>query len=335
MSRAHARAAAAPLLCLLVAAPAAAAGAPAPAGPPRLARAGGAWSVEWNGRSEALALPAGVGLGRVAALGAGWILIGGRMAGERAEIFLLAERGRGPVELAPPADPVGLVREGAVPVVAGDALLGLAWLEGDERRSYAVRWAPWQGDRFGAPVEVAPRGPGSQLALAGTALADGRVVLVWSGFDGLDDEIWASLGAGAAGAKWSPPARVGADNAVPDITPDVVADGSGALVAWSRYDGEEYRVRLARLAGDRFEEFAAEGPGGSLYPSFAGAGPRPHLLYRDAHADDWALAELTAGGRLVTRARAAGSADQRPSVTVAGDRAWFRFPSGAVVSDWR
>jgi len=299
---------------------------------PALVRAADGWSVQWNGRSEALRLPAGVGMGRIAALGAGWIAVGGRKAGDRLEIYLVADSGRGAVELAPPGDPVGLVREGAVPVIAGDRLAGVAWLEGNERRSYAVRWAAWAGSAFGSPVEIAPRGPGSQLALAAAALGDGRIVVVWSGFDGLDDEVWASVG---DGARWSPPERVGADNAVPDVTPDVVAAGGGALVAWSRFDGSEYRVRLARLDGDRFVELDAEGPGGSLAPTFAGADPRPRLLFRDARGDDWALAELTDAGRLVTRARAAGSADERPAVTVAGGQARFRFPAGEVVSDWR
>jgi hypothetical protein len=335
MIRVPASAAAAPILVLLTAAAAFAAPAATPAGPPRLVRSTAGWSVAWSGRSETLSLPAAAEIGRVSALGDGWIAAGVRMVGERAEIFLLADRGAGPVEIAPPGDAVGLDREGATPVVAGGALAGVAWLEGDERRSYAVRWAPWTGSAFGAPVEVAPRGPGSQLALAGTALADGRILLVWAGFDGLDDEIWASLGTAGTDGAWSRPQRVGADNTVPDITPDVVAEGAGALVAWSRYENGEYRVRLARLAGSRFEELDAEGPGGSLYPTFAGAAEGPLVLYRDARADDWALAELTPGGSLATRARAAGPVDQRPSVAVAGGKAWFRFPDGSTVADWR
>lgn len=307
---------------------------------PVLVRSGAGWSVEWSGRSEHLVLPAGVGLGRVSAFGSGWILAGGRQDGDRLEMYLLLDPGKGPVELPPPGDPVGRVREGAVPIVIDSepipgvaGLAGVAWLEGDGRRSYSVRWASWLGTSFLAPVEISPRGPGSQLALAGTALADGRIVLVWSGFDGLDDEIWASVG---DGTKWTSPARVGAENAVPDVTPDVIADGKGALVAWSRYDGDEYRVRLARLAGDRFEELDAEGPGGSLAPTFAGGTPRPLLLWRDARADDWALGEVTDAGNLVARAHAAGSADDRPAVVVADGKAWFRFATGGpVASAWR
>jgi hypothetical protein len=302
-----------------------------PAGP-ELAHGAGGWAVEMDGRIQALDLAPGARLELVESFGRGWLAAGTRPAGDRIELLLLADDGDGPRELAPPGDARGAVRERPRPVVAGGALAGVAWLEGDRREAYGVRWAAWRGSGFEAPVEIAAPGPGSQLALAAAALADGRALLVWSGYDGRDDEIWASVG---RGDRFTAPARVGADDAVPDVTPDVIATSGGALVAWSHFDGLGYRVTLARFAGDRFETLRAEGPPGSLFPTFVPGGEPPRLIWWDASADGWVAAELTAAGELVARARAEGPADQRPDLTVSGASAVFRFRDRRIESPWR
>ena len=323
-----------PLLGSLVAVLAAGAFAAAPASTtgPTLDREAGGWRVEWAGRVRAFDAGPGTRLERVVVLPGGWLAAGTRASGARVERALLAGDGARVRELPAPAGASGAVRERPCPVAGGGGLEGLAWLEGDARESYAVRWAAWNGAGFEPAIEVAPPGAGSQLALAAARLGDGRALLVWSGYDGQDDEIWASVG---RGDTFSKPARVGSDDAVPDVTPDVAAVPDGALVAWSRFDGEGYRVTLARFDGARFARLPAEGPPGSLFPTFVAGGEHPLLLWRDAAADDWVAAELLASGELVERARAAGRPDQRPALAVSGSRALFRFPDRTVEVGWR
>jgi hypothetical protein len=326
---------AAAVVPLLLALPAAAATSrlAAHAGSARVYQESAGWRLEVAGGSRQLDLPAGAEISAVARLGKGWVVAGTRPLDNRRELVVVVDLGAGPVRLEPPAGAAAEIRDRPVPLVANGALTGLAWLEGASRETLAVRWAPWRGDGFGAPVEVAPPGPGSQLALAGAELGDGRALLVWAGFDGADDEIWAALG-GPSG--WSEPRRVGSDNDVPDITPDVVATPGGALVAWSRYDGSEYRVVVARFDGKAFAEIG-QGPPGSLYPTFEspgsgradGAGAL--LLWRDARTDAWSLDELDGSGGLVERARAEGPVEIRPAVGVGEGHAAFVYGSDRTV----
>jgi hypothetical protein len=187
-----------------------------------------------------------------------------------------------------------------------------------------VRFARWDGARWLRPVTVSPPGPGSQIALAAAALADGTLLLAWSAFDGGDDEVLWSAWDGAA---WSPPARLAPDNAVPDITPARVAVGGGALAAWSRFDGTTYEVVVARFADGRWSAPAAVAPGGSLYPTFEPAQPgqaaaAPRLLVRTAAPRGWMLVELDGDGRPQRSAFVAAAEGERPVVgdsTAAGE----------------
>jgi hypothetical protein len=278
--------------------------------------------VERSGRSSRLALPEGAAIDQIAAAGSGWIAAGTRPVGDRLDLYLVQQTAAGLVELPPPGDAVARFRERPAPVVAGAALRGVAWLEGADRQSYAVRFAPWLGAGFGAPVEIASPGPGSQLALSATALDDGRTLLVWSAFDGEDDEIHASVG---DGRSWSKPTPVGVGNGVPDITPVAVAVPGGALVAWSRFDGEQYRLALARFDGRSFAEVGEAGPPGSIDPMFAAGGTAPRLVWFDARTDAWVLSEVATDGRLSERARAVGPVDDPPVVDVKAGKARFRF----------
>jgi hypothetical protein len=91
---------------------------------------------------------------------------------------------------------------------------------------------------------------------------------------------------------------------VPDITPHLVAAGSGALLAWSRYESGppgSYRVRLSRFSHG---EFAAErllGEPGSLHPRWMAAGGRIVLSYTTVLPRAVSLAELDATGRVLSR----------------------------------
>jgi hypothetical protein len=196
------------------------------------------------------------------------------------------------------------------------ALAGLAWLEGEAARSLAVRFARWDGARWQRPVTVSAPGPGTQIALAAAALADGTLLLAWSAFDGRDDEVmWSAFD----GNAWSRPARLAADNAVPDITPALVAADGGALAAWARFDGTSYEVVAARFAAGRWSAPAVVAPGGSVYPSFepapAGqAAAAPRLLVRTAAPRGWMLVELAGDGRPQRSAFLAAAEGERPVV---------------------
>ncbi len=135
---------------------------------------------------------------------------------------------------APPGQ-VGVDRRSPVLLVRKETLLGIAWLEGDTASSLSVRAAAWDGDAWQDVETVSAPGPGSQTGLTGTVLADGSWLLAWSAVDGEDDEIvWSRR----AGDRWTPVRPVSENNHVPDVTPVLTAAGTGALLAWSRYDGE-------------------------------------------------------------------------------------------------
>lgn len=240
-------------------------------------------------------------------------------------IWLRREGAGAAVELPEPGDRIAPRRAEPLPVVAAGDLAGLFWLEGDTPRSFSVRYAPWRGDGWGAAETVSPPGPGSQLALAAATLRDGRLMLVWSAFDGQDDEILYAL-RGRDG-KWSAAARVDADDAWPDITPAIVAADEGALVAWSGFDGDQYRVYVARFDGERFRPARAVGSAGTVFPTFQADAAEPLLVYRNAKPRGWTVAELDRSGAPRRSAFVAG--DEREAPHVERDAGALRFRWGA------
>ncbi len=74
-----------------------------------------------------------------------------------------------------------------------------------------------------------------------------QVWLVWSSFDGVDDDIFYSRWNGAG---WSKPMRVNADDTTPDIQPvvDIGSDGF-PQVRWSGFEDGEYRQFESRWTG--------------------------------------------------------------------------------------
>ncbi len=264
-------------------------------------------------------LPNGVVVSALAPLSGGdWIA-----AGVRGGTTLLLFRGtaQGAERVAAPSAG-GRFAAWPDPLAADGRLLGLTWLAGSSPRRLSVRFALWEGDGWGPVETVAGPAPGSQLALRGTVLSDGSALLVWSAFDGQDDEIYWSR---RQGGRWSEPARVADDNRVPDITPAVVPLGDGALVAWSRYQEGEYRLVTARLGSGGWSHPEPAGPPGSLYPALTAHGDGALLLYRDARAGDWTVLRLDAGARPAARAVITGTPNgERPVVLGAG-------PQGARV----
>jgi len=297
----------------LVALPVLCAGLPG-SGAPTLVTGRGALRVETlDGSSFQAPLPGQVAVSALTPLAGGeWIA-----AGVRGGSTLLLFRGAGANAervAAPSAD--GDLAASPVPLASEGRLLGLAWLAGPGLRQLGVRFASWDGSEWSASEVVAGPAPGSQLALQGTVLSDGSALLVWSAFDGQDDEIyWSSRENG----RWSTAQRLGDDNRVPDITPAVAPLGDGALVAWSRYQDGEYRLVTSRLGADGWSRPEPAGPPGSLYPFLTPGGSGLLLTYRDARAGDWTVLDLDRSARIRARAVVTGTpAGEPPAVLGAG-----------------
>ncbi|HEV8579574.1 MAG TPA: hypothetical protein VGX68_10895 [Thermoanaerobaculia bacterium] len=279
-----------------------------------------------GGRSLRLNLPQGATVSSFAALDGGWIAAGSAptATGGR-HLFLLQGDEKSSRSVAEPPGQEGLQRRRPVLLVDGGRLAGLAWLEGDGDTSLAVRSAAWTGRRWQAPQRVSFPGPGSQVALSGAVLDDGSWLLAWSAFDGTADEIVWSQRVGDAGGTWLPVRRVSERNAVPDIVPAVTATaGGGALLAWSRYDGRSYQLRMARFDHGEWRNEHAAGPTGSLYPTFLGEPDRPRLLYMDAYPRAWSVLDLDTAGRVKARASISSPLD-RPVVSFAGGEVRMRW----------
>ena len=176
-----------------------------------------------------------------------------------------------------------------MPLVEHGRLVGLAWLAGAGVRETAVWASAWSGLDWSQPELVSPVGPGTQIAIDGAVLADGSWLLVWSAYDGNDDEIlWSRRVAG----RWSVPAVVHEPNETPDITPAVVATGRGALATWNWWDGGTYRVRLARFEDRGWRELEFSSPAGAVDPGLTAEGDGALLLYRTVVPSTWMLQEL-------------------------------------------
>lgn len=226
-------------------------------------------------------------------------------AGVRGGSKLLLVRGEGEAaeRIAVP-EVGGAVAAAPVPLTSGGELLGLAWLAGDDPRSLSVRYARWEGGgaigSWSEPERVAAPGPGSQLALSGSVLRDGSTMLVWSRFDGTDDEIFWSR---HDGRRWSPPARLAHDNRVPDVTPVVAPLGDGAVVAWSRFGQGTYHLTTARWSAAAGWSAAERiGPRGSVHPRLLAGEDGALLLYRDARRRGYEVLRLDEAGRITGRA---------------------------------
>jgi hypothetical protein len=290
--------------------------------------------VAADGRVSRLRLPSSADVTDLAELDDGWLASGtvdDPNGGQRLWLRL-AGRG-GSRELLPPRASELSIQRRPVPFVESGELVGLAWLEGAAAGGMGVRAAAWNGSGWSAPEWVARSGKGSQMALTGAVLADGSWLLVWSAFDGRDDEI---VAARRSRAGWESPRRIGADNDVPDITPALTAAGDGAVVAWSRYLGDGYGLVRATFDGQDWHELEGSERGG-LFPAFRGARGSSTLLYFDSRRRGWSALDLDARGGVVRRAELAGPAsDEVPLFERGEDGVRLRDGSGGEFTGrWR
>jgi hypothetical protein len=229
-----------------------------------------------------------------AELDRGWIATGIRARRDSLDLSLVADLGRGIRRLQPPPDRAGSLRTGPTALVDQGRLAGLAWLEGDDLRRFAVRVASLDDATFSSVETVSPPQSGSQSGLTGTVLADGTWLLVWARYDGHDDELYFSQR--HPGGDWTAPRRVSANDSVPDVTPQLLARGDGALLAWSQLRGQ-YEVMTARFDGASWSTPSSLGVPGTLTPSFRRQTEADYLLVRNAWPGGWTAFRLDAGGR--------------------------------------
>lgn len=309
------------------------------AGETALRGAGRDYRLATAAGERAIQLPAGVEVEELFALrGSAFLSARGPLPPadaaqhHRRDLFLALLDSQGVRALPTPRLDADRVRENAVPLVsAGGDLEGVVWLEGADRQHYAIHHSGWDGMRWSEPVVIAARAPGSQLALAGAALADGSKLLVWSRFDGHDDEIVASR---FLRGRWSAPQPIAPDNAVPDVTPAVIAVPGGALAAWSRYDGHDYRVVTAHFDGREWSPPVWAGPPGSTAPfltptltagALAGTAPA-WLTFANARPRGWAVLALDRTGRVTRQGSVVDAPTARPALAVR--------PSGELRLRW-
>ncbi len=266
--------------------------------------------------AELIELPSGFFLDSLRGAAGGYLLAGSRQTDQGVHRLFVVEGGDSRSRTLPalPAT-TSAIRCQPVLMTEGGQLVGIAWLEGAAQDTLAVRAARWNGQGWRDVETVAGFEGGSQLALSGAVLADGSWLLVWSRFDGEDDEIVASS---SYGEGWSAVQRVSANNAVPDIAPALSAAGTGALLAWSRYDGSDYRLVTARYTAGQWLGETMIGQAGSLFPSFSGEGQNRKLLYRTALPRSWTVVELDSRGKVLRHAKVAAPGPSRP---VAGETA--------------
>lgn len=287
-----------------------------------------------SGERVAVELPRGAALEATASLENGWLAAGTRPVsqdGRERDLVLILGNGQTVSSLPVPQGRAATIRQEPLPLVEDGRLAGLVWLEGNDRQSFGVKIAAWNGAGWGEPKTIAPPGPGSQLALAAARLKDGSWLLAWSAYDGQDDEIVWTRGQDGA---WSRPKRVAVDNPVPDITPALAAVGRGALLAWSRYEDGEYRVVVSRFQNGKWSQPQAAGPAGSLYPTFE---PSPEgsarVLFRTAAPRGWSVVDLDATGRAGRNAFLAAEESVRPVISETSEGAVsFRWPASGAES---
>lgn len=232
--------------------------------------------------------------------------------------------------------PAAALQERPSPLAIDGQLRGLAWLEGDGYTGLAVRAAEWDGRRWSGAETVALPDHGSQMALGAAVLGDGTPLLVWSRFDGEDDEVVYSV---RDAAGWSPPRHIHAANDVPDILPRVVATGtSGALAAWSQLIDGHYRVLVSRFDGSRWG-MPRRLPGrGATVAELRLEGSRALLLYQSTAPRAWMLGEIDRASALPMRiARTARGTEAAPAIDAGGGEAALIWPGTGrrVVAQWQ
>jgi hypothetical protein len=255
----------------------------------------------------------------------GWAAAGTQTTTKSKKIVVLEQSAAGLQRIPEPASQTEPLRLQPRLMISRNEVGGLAWLEGADSGSMSVRTAKWTGAEWQSVEVVSPTLEGSQTGLTGTVLADGSWLLVWAAFDGQDDEIyWSQKKAGS----WSPPRRLAGNNTWPDITPKAIATRTGALVAWSRFDGNDYRSTIARFDGSRWSSPQTVGDRGSVDPHLTTLEGRAYLLFNSASASSWTILEIQSSGHIGRRASLPGPGDEMPILTWASShQVGLRSPS--------
>lgn len=278
-----------------------------------------------GGRRKQLRLHSQEVLTDFAETGSGWAAAGTQATTRGKKIVVLEQSAAGLQRIPEPASQTEQLRLQPRLMITRSEVGGLAWLEGKDPSSMSVRTANWTGTEWQSVQVVSPPLKGSQTGLTGTVLADGSWLLVWAAFDGQDDEIyWSQKKVGS----WSPPRRLAGNNAWPDITPEVIATRTGALAAWSRFDGNDYRLTIARFDGSRWSSPQTVGNRGSVDPQLTTLGGQTYLLFNSASTSSWTVLEIQSSGRVGRQASLPGPGDEIPILTWASShQVGLRSPS--------
>ncbi|MFQ5525940.1 MAG: hypothetical protein ACE5GX_06715 [Thermoanaerobaculia bacterium] len=238
-------------------------------------------------------------------LAGGWILGGERMSSNGSELFLWRHDGEQAREFEGPLSPEQPpLRREATPLVRDGSLAGLLWLEGERHNRLAVRAAAWTAAGWGPSEPVSVPGPGSQVAVSGTVLGDGSWLAVWTWVDtqGDAETVWSLRRNG----HWSEPQRIHEDNLVHDVQPVLAGLGDRALVVWSSFDGNDYRMRRARFDGSSWRAsgfFGGRGAGDPVLEAETqpgGSGGRfASLRYVTVAPSTWSFVDFNAGGEAI------------------------------------
>jgi hypothetical protein len=266
-----------------------------------------------SGEVVSLATQPGDRLSAVSSLSSGWVAAGDRAAGGHRELLLFAAGPGGLAqELAVPSHLGEASRREPVLFVSEGALGGLAWIEGDSPSTSAVQVASLQEEDWQEPITLSPPGPGSQLALAAAVLDDGSWLLLWSAYDGEDDEVLWSL---RRDGSWSEPAPLAPGNRVPDVAPVVTAVEGGALAAWSRFERGRYRTVVSFFNGQGWGVARALEASRGVLPTLERGPGGALLLARTTRPRGWEALELDATGRALRRAEVAAGSSLRPRLS--------------------
>ncbi|MDH3255158.1 MAG: hypothetical protein OEM62_09220 [Acidobacteriota bacterium] len=195
-------------------------------------------------------------------------------------------------------------------------LVAAAWLEGPGPRQLRVKAADWNGIDWGPVATVSAPSPGSQTGLTGLVLEDGSTLLVWSQFDGHDDDILFSW---RQKTTWSDPQRVLPNNALPDVTPSLGLSRGGAILSWSRFDGTDYRLWTASFRRGEWQHSRLIGEPGSLFPQVINRAGATYIVYRTAVPGGWTIRRMTASGDSDRRAFVAAASSDRPVLSSVDD----------------
>lgn len=263
-----------------------------------------------KGFSNPLNLPDGVDISSLVPIRGGWLAGTDRTVGARRELYLRLLDPGGLKQIPSPNFQVGRLRVDPVLLTRENQLVGLVWLEGEDRQSLSVRFSRWLGITWSRPEVISWTGE-AQLALDAVVLQDGSWLVTWAGYDGNDDEIYTSV---VVGDSFTKPLAV-TDNLVPDILPTLAVHETGPLLAWNHFDGEEYRVSVLRLIEGRWREGWTEARG-TFYPHFQRLEGSPMLMfYRPTSGRrSWELAQIGNGGTVVRRGAAEAVSNERPLV---------------------